>query len=80
MNKHFLKAINDIKKQKSIKSTKEVIEKVKQVIDDQQISSNEEKRLKQLGVLKKKIHKEERTASNQWKHDKFLKRQEKGRF
>lgn len=35
------------------------------------MSSNEEKRLKELGAFKKKIHKDDHKSDNKWKHDKY---------
>lgn len=73
MQKNFLKAINDIKKQKD----KEVVRKeatAKEVRTEQkeeEYSSDEEKRLKELGVAKKKIQKEDREGADKWKHDRY---------
>lgn len=71
MNKFFQKAISDIKKQKEKEKEKEpVVSKT----DDKEceLSSDEEKRLKDLGALKSKpIHKEEKEV-RKWKHDKYI--------
>ena len=73
MNKAFLKAIGDIKKQKDSQPVKEQKpeEKVSKVEDD--LSSSEQKRLKELGVHKKKIQKDTQYRDNKWKHDRYEK-------
>lgn len=55
MNKTFLRAINDVKKQKEKETKNKIVVENK---DSEELSSDEEKRLKDMGVLKKKIHKD----------------------
>ena len=71
MSKAFLKVMTDIKRQKAKEEKRKEHSKPQQKELEEDLSSNEEKRLAKLGVLKKKIKKPQEKPERQWRHDKF---------
>ena len=77
MQKGFIKAIGEIKKQSEQKEKPAATvdqpapKTVSKADDEDDLSSEEERKLKELGVYKKKIKKEDKSDLRKWNHDQY---------